>query len=121
MRVPGCAVQVTVRTASVIFSPSDSIGTGSGCLITCAVHPDIGFVLTELSGWSAGSATSNLIVPAVADSFGVRERDLGVAALLDLAWLRCDVRGRGQRRPERDKSGSAEDSGGAHENRAIDR
>ena len=37
-----------------------------------AVQPGTGVVRTLLSGWSAGSVTSSLTVPAVSDSLGTR-------------------------------------------------
>src|SRR5262249_14375944 len=44
IRTPGCAVQTTDRTASVISRSPDLTGLGSFSLRTSAVQPDSGFV-----------------------------------------------------------------------------
>src|ERR687889_1893953 len=72
MRVPGFAVQVTVRTASVIVPSSVVTGGLSGALATFAVQPATGVMRTPVIGWSAGRVTSSLTVPAVSDSLGTR-------------------------------------------------
>ena len=72
MRVPGFAVQVTVRTASLIVRSPTCTGGLSAAFVMVAVQPATGVVRTLLSGWSAGSVTSSFTVPAVSDSLGTR-------------------------------------------------
>ena len=72
MRVPGFAVQVTVRTASLTVRSPTWTGGVSAAFVMVAVQPGTGVVRTLLSGWSAGSVTSSFTVPAVSDSLGTR-------------------------------------------------
>src|SRR3712207_1396321 len=72
MRTPGSAVQVTVLTASVMVRSPTATGAARAASVIDAVQPGTGEVRTLEIGWSAGSLTSSLTVPAVSDSLGTR-------------------------------------------------
>ena len=73
MRVAGWACQVTVRATSVRVVPLMVTGVVSGALVTVAVQPGTGLVLTSRNGLSCGRVTFTLTVPAVSDSLGTRK------------------------------------------------
>ncbi len=64
------AVQVTLVTASEIFSPCISSGLSSLDLVTLMSQPGTGSGMTEASGWSVGKLTSSLVVEALSRSLG---------------------------------------------------
>jgi hypothetical protein len=63
-------VHVTVSTTSVSSSPNSSMGSSSVRVVVSTVHPGFGCGRTEPSGWSAGSCTSKVTVPASSRSLG---------------------------------------------------
>src|SRR5882724_10859338 len=72
---PGCsppavAVQVIVLTASVTSPSSVCTGLASVVVSAAAVHPYIGWVLTDAMGFLVGNNTSNFTVLAVSSSLG---------------------------------------------------
>jgi hypothetical protein len=71
--VPGLAVQVTVRTASVSVRSPTSTGSGSVTSSTLTSQPACGFGETLANGASAGSVTRSWVVAAVSDSLGTRK------------------------------------------------
>src|SRR3954447_12047193 len=68
---PGSAVQVTSETACEILLPSSSVSGGViGVVVTVALQPGTGLVLTDAKGMSFGSCTFSETVLAVSFSLG---------------------------------------------------
>ena len=64
------AVHVTVSTTSVIDCPSPSSGCSMVRVVVAISQPDMDWTDTNASGWSCGSWTLNLTVPASSRSSG---------------------------------------------------